>query len=349
MLTKEFILSKYPNITEITEIKKLNLYAEDLLDISLISKMPKIEVLSLSSNQISSLSPLTNCLNVREIYLRNNNIDSFKELSHLKNLMNLKVLWLEGNPICNDIYYREKVFNILPQVIFLDNKKRIIKRERINNRKRNQSEQKQRKNEFDYDANISKSNRKKILLRRVFSYFDSTNDAKINETPNDISVKQNIKHNNFMFGNKKGDLSEFKILFSHKGNSKKQLFKKLKLKIKNEQNNNNCFNNKNNMFNNYLGNAPKISKRKLTVETNSRPMPLIVDTTTVQNSISIEGNKGNILKNILNEKYNINNNGNNNNYVMQAIYLLVDKMNVQDLMSLKCAINKKISILTKIN
>jgi len=349
MLTKEFILSKYPNITEITEIKKLNLYAEDLLDISLISKMPKIEVVSLSSNQISSLSPLTNCLNVREIYLRNNNIDSFKELSHLKNLMNLKVLWLEGNPICNDIYYREKVFNILPQAIFLDNKKRIIKRERINNRKRNQSEQKQRKNEFDYDANISKSNRKKILLRRVFSYFDSTNDAKINETPNDISVKQNIKHNNFMFGNKKGDLSEFKILFSHKGNSKKQLFKKLKLKIKNEQNNNNCFNNKNNMFNNYLGNAPKISKRKLTVETNSRPMPLIVDTTSVQNSISIEGNKGNILKNILNEKYNINNNGNNNNYVMQAIYLLVDKMNVQDLMSLKCAINKKISILTKIN
>ena len=349
MLTKEFILSKYPNITDITEIKKLNLYAEDLLDISLISKMPKIEVVSLSSNQISSLSPLTNCLNVREIYLRNNNIDSFKELTHLKHLMNLKVLWLEGNPICNDIYYREKVFNILPQVIFLDNKKRIIKRERINNRKRNQSEQKQRKNEFDYDANISKSNRKKILLRRVFSYFDSTNDAKINETQNDISVKQNIKHNNFMFGNKKGDLSEFKILFSHKGNSKKQLFKKLKLKIKNEQNNNNCFNNKNNIFNNYLGNAPKISKRKLTVETNSRPMPLIVDTTTVQNSISIEGNKGNILKNILNEKYNINNNGNNNNYVMQAIYLLVDKMNVQDLMSLKCAINKKISILTKIN
>ena len=345
MLTKEFILSKYPNITDITEIKKLNLYAEDLLDISLISKMPKIEVVSLSSNQISSLSPLTNCLNVREIYLRNNNIDSFKELTHLKHLMNLKVLWLEGNPICNDIYYREKVFNILPQVIFLDNKKRIIKRDR----KRNKSEQKQRKNEFDYDANISKSNRKKILLRRVFSYFDTTNDAKINETPNDISVKQNIKHNNFMFGNKKGDLSEFKILFSHKGNSKKQLFKKLKLKIKNEQNNNNCFNNKNNIFNNYLGNAPKISKRKLTVETNSRPMPLIVDTTTVQNSISIEGNKGNILKNILNEKYNINNNGNNNNYVMQAIYLLVDKMNVQDLMSLKCAINKKISISTKIN
>jgi hypothetical protein len=353
MLTKEFILSKFPNITDITDIKKLNLYAEDLLDISLISRMPNIEVLSLSSNQISSLSPLTNCLNVREIYLRNNNIDSFKELDHLKHLLNLKVLWLEGNPICNDIYYREKVFNILPQVIFLDNKKRIIKRERINNRKRIQSEQKQRKNEFDYDANISKSNRKKILLRRVFSYFDSANDAKSNETPNDISVKQNIKHNNFVFGNKKGDLSEFKIVFSNKGISKKQLFKKLKLKIKKEHNNNNYgFNNKINMFNNYLGNAPKISKRKLTVETNSPPMPLIIDNNTVQNSISIEGNKGikrNNLKSITNEKYNINSNGNNNNYVMQAIYLLVDKMNVQDLLSLKCAINKKISILTKIN
>jgi hypothetical protein len=36
MLTKEFILSKYPNITDITAIRKLNLYAEDLLDVSLI-------------------------------------------------------------------------------------------------------------------------------------------------------------------------------------------------------------------------------------------------------------------------------------------------------------------------
>ena len=186
MLTKEFILSKYTKFSDITELKSLNIWGEDLQDISIISKMPNLEILSLSSNRISTLSPLSTCLNMREIYLRNNNITSFEELNHLRHLFNLKVLWLEGNPICDDIFYREKVLNLLPQIIYLDNKSRLLKREKvINNRKRIQSEeQKKRKNEFDYDANISKSNRKKILLRRVFSYLDSTNDGKIIETSN---------------------------------------------------------------------------------------------------------------------------------------------------------------------
>ena len=73
---------------------------------------------------------------------------------------------------------------------------------------------------------------------------------------------------------------------------------------------------------------------------------------TVQNSISIETYKKNLLKNISNinnDKFIINNNNNcqNGNYVMQAIYLLVDKMNVNELMSLKDTINQKISILMK--
>ena len=59
---------------------------------------------------------------MREIYLRNNNINSFDELYHLKPMSNLKFLWLEGNPICEDISYREKVLKILPQIISLDNK-----------------------------------------------------------------------------------------------------------------------------------------------------------------------------------------------------------------------------------
>jgi Leucine-rich repeat (LRR) protein len=359
MLTKEFILTKYTKFSDITELKSLNIWGEDLQDISIISKMPNLEILSLSSNRISSLSPLSACLNMREIYLRNNNITSFEELNHLRHLFNLKVLWLEGNPICDDIFYREKVLNLLPQIIYLDNKSRLLKREKvINNRKRIQSEeQKKRKNEFDYDANISKSNRKKILLRRVFSYLDSTNDGKIIETSNEISLNnQNKKNNKNFFLNKKNDLSELKLIFHTKGNSDKkdkQFFRKLKLKIKKEENKNNFYLGNNNMFNNYLGNAPRISKKKLTVETNpiTNPMPRIKerDSTTVQNSISIEAFKGNMFRNINNDKFTINNNCNNSNYIMKAIYLLVDKMNVNDLISLKDAINQKIAILTKTN
>ena len=52
-------------------------------------------------------------------------------------------------------------------------------------------------------------------------------------------------------------------------------------------------------------------------------------------------NKGKISLNINNNDNNINNN------LMKGIYLLIDKMNVQDLLYLKKVVNKKISILNK--
>jgi hypothetical protein len=375
MLTKEFILSKNPKHSEISDIKTLNIWGQDITDISILSKMPNIEILSASSNNISSLSPLSSCLNMREIYLRNNNINSFEELRHLKPMTNLKLLWLEGNPLCNDILYRQKVLNILPQLISLDNiKNGLVKHGKIKARKRMQSEgQKKRKikNDFDYDVNISKSDRKKLLLRRVFSYMDSTNDAKVIETSNDISIKQNHNnenknknkkiYNNY-FSNKKWDLSDLRMIFNIRGSGEKekegkQFFRKLKLKIKKEEKKNNaCVNNNNYILNNYLsGISNKVSRKKLTVENYPVSMPRIKgrdNNITVQNSISIESYKKNILKNISNiknDKLFINNNNNcqNGNYVMQAIYLLVDKMNVNELISLKDTINQKISILMK--
>lgn len=52
-------------------------------------------------------------------------------------------------------------------------------------------------------------------------------------------------------------------------------------------------------------------------------------------------NNGKISLNINNYDNNINNN------LMKGIYLLIDKMNVQDLLYLKKVVNKKISILNK--
>ena len=370
MLTKELILTKYPKYSNIKEIKKLDIWGEDIENISIISKMPNLEILSLSSNKISSLSPLSYCLNMREIYLRNNNIYSFEELHHLKNLTKLKVLWLEGNPITKDIFYTEKVLNILPKLHNLDNKSILFYK---NGRKRGQSEeQKLIKNEFDYNANYIKSNRKKILLRRVFSSFEPSNDG-INETSNEVSVRQK-KNKNDNFNIKKVDISEFKIKFNNKGKSAKKdrkNFKKIKLRIKNDNKINYNLCNNFMMYNN-LGNVPRVPNRKLTVDTNPNPKPIIRDNITVQNSIIHqnssdfkEHNNFNIkkisffsnrelYKNMYRYKnddkisININNNENDsNNNLMKAVNLLVDKMNIQDLLSLKEIINKKIEILTK--
>ena len=321
MLTKELILRKNPKISDISQITKLNLYAQDIQDISILSSMSKLEYLSVSCNQISSLFPLSHCINLREIYLRNNNISSFEELNNLRHLSNLKILWLEGNPICNDKFYRNKVLNILPQLISLDNKKRKIKKEKIN---------------------ISKSQRKKILMRRVFSYYnDDTNDeieTKVIETPNNISLKQNnIKYNNYLSSNKKSDLNEFKIRFNSmihneqkEKDKNKKIYRKLKLKLKTEENKNNNIH-AHPLLNKFFY-IPRIGENNITV----------------QNSIK-EGERFNFFRNENKDKLFVNNCFGNNNYVMNAIYLLVDKMNVNDLVSLKKVINKRISILSNVN
>ena len=341
MLTKELIFSKNSKKLDLSEITKLNIYGEDLEDISILSSMPKLEYLSLSCNNISSLSSLSNCIYLREIYLRNNNISSFEELNNLRNLFNLKVLWLDGNPICDDNFYRKKVLNILPQVISLDNKKRILKRERANVKARNQSEQKRVKNDLDLNLkNISKSQRKKILMRRVFSYYNDSidNDTKIIETFNNISIKHNnIKYNNYIHSNKKNDISELKLRFNAKmhyeqkeKDKSKKIYRKLKLKLKTEENKTNNIR-IHNIFNN-INQMPKIGENNITV----------------QNSIPAEG-KFNFFRNENKDKLLINNCLGNNNYDMKAIYLLVDKMNVNDLLSLKKVINNRISFLGKVN
>ena len=76
-----------------------------------------------SVNSISSLSPLSGCLSLCELYLRKNNIPSLSELSHLRPLTRLRVLWLAENPCCGaDLsQYRLTVLRCLPRLLKLDN------------------------------------------------------------------------------------------------------------------------------------------------------------------------------------------------------------------------------------
>ncbi|KAF5905167.1 protein C21orf2 [Clarias magur] len=85
--------------------------------------MPNVEVLTLSANNISSLEHLANCQHLTELYLRRNDIHNVSELSYLKNLACLKVLWLAENPCCDPdpVKYRLTVLRNLPGLQKLDN------------------------------------------------------------------------------------------------------------------------------------------------------------------------------------------------------------------------------------
>ena len=177
MLTEELILSKNPEYKSLSLIKKLNLYSNEISDITILSKMKSIEILSLSSNNISSLYPLSKCENLRELYLINNKVSSFNELYFLKSLKQLKVLWLEGNPISYADNYLEKVIKILPNLHYLDNKN-VAEYKNIKNRNQKikcmkrvlTEEKKVRLDEYKSKYNLNNSNmnknKKKLFLKR---------------------------------------------------------------------------------------------------------------------------------------------------------------------------------------
>ena len=134
-LTLEFIQSKCPN-QKLEEIKNLNLWGNELEDISLLGNLSNLEIASLSINKIKNLEPLKNLTNLKELYLRKNLIDDFKQIENLKNLQNLKILSLVDNPVVSLPNYRKKVLEIFPNLIKLDDIN--IKNENSNNKNKNQ-------------------------------------------------------------------------------------------------------------------------------------------------------------------------------------------------------------------
>ena len=119
-LTAELIMFK-TKTNQLDKIKNLNLCANDLADISIVSHMAALEVLSVSVNSIRTLKDIGECANLKELYIRRNLIESLEEIDHLALLRNLKILWLAENPVATVPRYRQIVINKLPNLVKLDN------------------------------------------------------------------------------------------------------------------------------------------------------------------------------------------------------------------------------------
>nr|CDS25506.1 leucine rich repeat [Hymenolepis microstoma] len=115
------------------KVKRVNLWGLRICDASLLLRVPTLEVISLSSNNISNLKPFSACVKLKELYLRNNSIFDLNEVRHLSGLSLLHTLFLLGNPCCYppDIekvdvleetagHYRPTVIKYIPSLIRLD-------------------------------------------------------------------------------------------------------------------------------------------------------------------------------------------------------------------------------------
>lgn len=71
---------------KLSSIDKINLWGNDLEDISILREMPNVEIVSLSLNRIYTLEDFAYCQKLNELYLRKNCISDLKEVHYLAHL-----------------------------------------------------------------------------------------------------------------------------------------------------------------------------------------------------------------------------------------------------------------------
>ena len=78
-LTKELIVMKCKS-DKLHTIKNVNLWGNDIDNVSVLAELPAVEIVSLSLNKIHSLKDFARCPKLSEIYLRKNCISDLKEV-----------------------------------------------------------------------------------------------------------------------------------------------------------------------------------------------------------------------------------------------------------------------------
>ncbi|XP_043281273.1 uncharacterized protein [Venturia canescens] len=129
-LTEEMVVAR-TRVSDLTAVRKLNCWGTELTDVSILRNLKKVEVLSLSVNNINTLNDFQYCLNLRDLFVRKNNIKDLNEVCYLQNLLSLRNLWLDENPCAEQEGYRLAVLRALPNLEKLDDK--VVTTEEIQN------------------------------------------------------------------------------------------------------------------------------------------------------------------------------------------------------------------------
>ncbi|KAK3531952.1 hypothetical protein QTP86_001826 [Hemibagrus guttatus] len=107
---------------EFKELEFLSMVNVGLTSLAMLPSLPKLKKLELSDNNISgSLEILAEkCPNLTYLNLSGNKIKELSTVEALQNLKNLKSLDLFNCEITTLEEYRESIFELLPQVTYLD-------------------------------------------------------------------------------------------------------------------------------------------------------------------------------------------------------------------------------------
>lgn len=106
---------------QFSALESLSIINVGLTTLKGFPKLASLRKLELSDNRVSSgLNNLAGCANLTHLSLSGNKIKDFEPLESLKDLSNLKSLDLFNCEVTNAEEYREKVFELLPNLKYLD-------------------------------------------------------------------------------------------------------------------------------------------------------------------------------------------------------------------------------------
>ena len=102
-------------------LESLSLNSTGLNSLTHFPKLSNLIRIDLNDNEIKSgLNELTKLTELMQICLKNNKIDSFEELKHLKTLNSLVYIDLFGCPVANVKDYRDQLFEMIPSLQIVD-------------------------------------------------------------------------------------------------------------------------------------------------------------------------------------------------------------------------------------
>ena len=181
-LTLELIFSKINNINnDPKNIRFLNIWGNQISDISILSSFPLLEKINLNNNQIEDISAFKNLTNIKELSLKDNNIKDLQQIEYLKNNKKLEKLNLINNPICKCMDYFQKIMEILPQLKEIDNISNIS----IKN-------QKLKINNNNFNSPLI-SNKDNININNISPELDLSKNNLSNKSSNSDSVSSDKK------------------------------------------------------------------------------------------------------------------------------------------------------------
>jgi len=108
-----------PALKGMTQLKEIYLSHNGILKVEGFETLVNLEVLDLGGNRIKKLENLENLVQLRELWVNNNFLVDFKDLTCIKS-KKLNTIYLEQNPLSKDPDYQDKVMAALPSVRQLD-------------------------------------------------------------------------------------------------------------------------------------------------------------------------------------------------------------------------------------